>query len=123
MAIVKLMDSQRMVIGHLIKDAEYAKVGEKKTDRTNLVVAFSRDKGDVIKCALWGKLAVAASHLKKYDCVIVTGEVQKKEYGGKDYFELNAEDAVWSQMVYVTVETGEIDTSGFTDIKADDLPF
>lgn len=81
----------RMVSGHLIKDAEYKKVGEKNTDMTKLAVAYGHEKNDIIHVTLWRKAALVAADLKKNDSVFVSGTLEKNEYNGKTYWRLIAD--------------------------------
>ena len=128
MGVVKLEGNRRIFIGHLIKDAEYAKVGQNKDkDRTKIAIAYALGADHIINCTLWHGLAVRAAGLKKYDCIIVCGEVKENEYNGKKYYDLSVEDAIWTGgFMSKPEEVGKndaADDNGFTDVDPKTIPF
>lgn len=119
MAIIKHEGNFRTVIGHLTKEAEFSIVGKKDVERTIVYVAWGREKGDVIKCTLWRGLAIAAQDLQKFDCILASGEVKKSEFNGKEYFEMNVDDAIFMSFAPRSSAKGD----GFTDVPTSDIPF
>jgi len=99
--------------GTLIKAAEMRAAGQSNV--TKLVLRYGYDEpqttndrrsGKLLDVDCWNDLAGAAEGLEKGDAVMVTGEIQQREYNGKTYTSLRAETLYFDARTVMQLTNG-----------------
>ena len=116
-----------LVMGRLIKDAEFKTVGAKSTPLLTLKVSVGFEE-DLVTVKLWSADALQYNGLKKGATIFADTRESAREYQGKIYKDYTANFIMSADEVRAvkpkgarTVEPESPDT--FVDIPSDDLPF
>lgn len=143
MAFMKFSSGEFMVVGPIPKDAEYKTVGDKQSSLTKFSVkasertdASGQKVASWTNCTAWHAAARACKDFKKGDVVLVTGEIEEREYVSNGETKKSKELVVdfVTKMAHVpaavvpapaaATQIGDVDLSDFEELISDgDMPF
>lgn len=117
--------NSRLVAGRLVSDAKYTEVGDKKTPKCTLGVAWGpkeAEGGGITNVVAWGTLAKECKRGRKGDHAIAGGQTESHEYNGRTYNNLRADFAL---VVCAADYAQDTLLDGFTEteVNEDELPF